>query len=99
MSTLFSICVGRHFAKDVAFITIATVLHLYTVYPSVDEHGRPLDSTPVGGLITYVSTCDAVELWKLNLYVWQVPQTARLFFGTALEGHRETAHLIDRQAV
>lgn len=46
------ICLGRHFATDNAFIILATALHIVNIQPSVDEHGRELDATPAGGIIT-----------------------------------------------
>ncbi|KAI0698594.1 cytochrome P450 [Cytidiella melzeri] len=39
------ICPGRHFAKDNAILTIASVLHVFDVLPSLDEDGKELDPT------------------------------------------------------
>jgi cytochrome P450 len=41
-----SICPGRHFAKDNAFLTIASVLHVFDILPSLNEYGVPHDPTP-----------------------------------------------------
>ncbi|KAI0085090.1 cytochrome P450 [Irpex rosettiformis] len=40
------ICPGRHFAKDTAFLVIASILHTFDVKPSIDENGHELDPTP-----------------------------------------------------
>ncbi|KAI0092441.1 cytochrome P450 [Irpex rosettiformis] len=40
------ICPGRHFSQDNAFLTIATVLHVFDIVPSLDENGNKLDPTP-----------------------------------------------------
>ena len=49
-----SICPGRHFAKDNAFLTIATVLHVFDILPAIDQNGNEMDPTPkmtgTGGL-------------------------------------------------
>ncbi|KAI0092442.1 CyP450 monooxygenase [Irpex rosettiformis] len=36
----------RHFAKDNAFLTMATALHVFDILPSLNEHGNELDPTP-----------------------------------------------------
>ncbi|KAI0796313.1 CyP450 monooxygenase [Irpex lacteus] len=49
------VCPGRHLAKDNAFMTIASVLHVFDVVPALDETGKQTDPT-VGmttGLISY----------------------------------------------
>ncbi|KAI0698605.1 CyP450 monooxygenase [Cytidiella melzeri] len=49
------VCPGRHFAKDNAFLTIASVLHVFDVLPSLDENGKERDPTPqmTTGLLSY----------------------------------------------
>ncbi|KAI0698606.1 CyP450 monooxygenase [Cytidiella melzeri] len=49
------VCPGRHFAKDNAFLTIASVLHVFDVLPSLDENGKELDPTPqmTTGVVSY----------------------------------------------
>lgn len=37
---------GRYLSKDIAFLTIASVLHVFEVVPTVDESGWPIDPTP-----------------------------------------------------
>ncbi|KAI0085085.1 cytochrome P450 [Irpex rosettiformis] len=51
------ICPGRHFAKDTAFLVIASILHAFDVKPSVDENGFELDPTPQlqGSIISFPS--------------------------------------------
>lgn len=41
-----SICPGQYFAKDHAFITIATVLHVLDIVPALDKKGNPVDLRP-----------------------------------------------------
>lgn len=36
------ICPGRHFADDLLYITIATVLHVFDIRPPLDEGGQPI---------------------------------------------------------
>lgn len=36
------ICPGRHFADDLLYITIATVLHIFDIGPPLDEGGQPV---------------------------------------------------------
>ncbi|KAI0092433.1 CyP450 monooxygenase [Irpex rosettiformis] len=49
------ICPGRHLAKDNAFLTMASVLHVFDIIPAVDEHGKQLDPTVqmTTGLLSY----------------------------------------------
>ncbi|KAI0698607.1 CyP450 monooxygenase [Cytidiella melzeri] len=49
------ICPGRHFAQEHAFLTIASVLHVFDVLPSLDENGKELDPTPqmTTGFVSY----------------------------------------------
>ena len=37
-----SICPGRHLAEQSVFIIVASVLSVFSVTPSVDEHGKPV---------------------------------------------------------
>ncbi|KAI0092432.1 CyP450 monooxygenase [Irpex rosettiformis] len=39
------ICPGRHLAKDNAFLTMASALHVFDILPAVDENGKQLDPT------------------------------------------------------
>ena len=54
----FSICPGRHFAKDSAFLVIASILHAFEILPSIDENGNELDPTPrlEGSIAAYVTS-------------------------------------------
>ncbi|KAI0085089.1 cytochrome P450 [Irpex rosettiformis] len=54
---LASICPGRHFAKDTAFLVIASILHTFDVKPSIDENGHELDPTPQlhGSMVSFPS--------------------------------------------
>ncbi|KAI0085092.1 cytochrome P450 [Irpex rosettiformis] len=47
----------RHFAKDTAFLVIASILHAFDVKPSIDENGNELDPTPQlhGSLVSFPS--------------------------------------------
>ncbi|KAI0085091.1 cytochrome P450 [Irpex rosettiformis] len=51
------ICPGRHFAKDTAFLAIASILHTFDIKPSIDENGHELDPTPQlhGSIISFPS--------------------------------------------
>ncbi len=52
----YSICPGRHLAKETAFLTMAAVLHVFNVLPAVNENGQELDPTPqmTTGVQSYV---------------------------------------------
>ena len=52
------ICPGRHFAEDVLFITIASILHVFDIVPALDAHGRPIsvELKATSGFISYVSS-------------------------------------------
>lgn len=49
------ICPGRHLAMDNAFLTMASVLHVFDVNPGINERGVQYSKTPdtTGTLITY----------------------------------------------
>ena len=51
-----SVCSGIYFAKDNAYLTIASVLHVFDIVPSKNEHGVEHDPTPkmVNGLLSSV---------------------------------------------
>ena len=57
-SSRVSNCPGRHLAKDNAFLTIASALHVFDVLPAWDETGKELDITVqmTTGLISYVAS-------------------------------------------
>jgi cytochrome P450 len=40
-----SICPGKHFASDTAFLIIASILHTFEILPSLDQDGNELDPT------------------------------------------------------
>jgi cytochrome P450 len=48
-----SSCPGKHFAKDTAFLIIASILHTFDILPSLDQDGKELDPTPhlKGGIV------------------------------------------------
>ncbi|KAJ8474863.1 hypothetical protein ONZ51_g6940 [Trametes cubensis] len=50
------ICPGRHFAEDVLFITIASILHVFDIVPALDAHGRPIsvELKATSGFISHV---------------------------------------------
>ncbi len=50
------ICPGRHLAKDIIFLFVASVLHAFQVQPTVDDTGTPvkIQSEPTTGLFSYV---------------------------------------------
>ncbi|RPD61680.1 O-methylsterigmatocystin oxidoreductase [Lentinus tigrinus ALCF2SS1-7] len=50
------ICPGRHFADDMMFINMASVLHCFDIGPPLDERGRPVKIVPewTNGLGSYV---------------------------------------------
>ncbi|KAI9058138.1 cytochrome P450 [Trametes sanguinea] len=49
------ICPGRHYADGVLFMLIASVLHVFEIYPPLDEHGHPVKVEHVQshGLVSY----------------------------------------------
>jgi hypothetical protein len=53
----FSVCPGRHLASDNAFLTVASVLHVFDVLPSLNENGVEHDPTPemTTGLLSSVT--------------------------------------------
>ncbi|KAI0331347.1 cytochrome P450 [Cubamyces sp. BRFM 1775] len=50
------ICPGRHFAEDVLFITLASILHVFDIVPALDAHGLPIpvELKPTSGFISHV---------------------------------------------
>lgn len=74
-----SICPGRYLAKDNTFIVAASVLHVFNICASVDEHGNELDPSPTFGIVTYAYGLLFSERRKLKEDS-QIPQTACLLF-------------------
>nr|BED43012.1 cytochrome P450 monooxygenase [Trametes versicolor] len=56
------ICPGRHFADDLLYITIATVLHVFDIGPPLDEGGQPIKVKyeQTDALVTSVKDCRCV---------------------------------------
>lgn len=54
--TRVSVCPGRYLAKDNAFMTFASVLHVFDVVPALDSNGKQLDPTiqMTTGILSYV---------------------------------------------
>ena len=61
LTTMQRICPGRHLAKDMAFLLMASVLHVFDILPLLDENGDELDPTPhmtcVGVLSLVSASC------------------------------------------
>ncbi|RPD62574.1 O-methylsterigmatocystin oxidoreductase [Lentinus tigrinus ALCF2SS1-6] len=53
------ICPGRYFAKDSLFLIIASVLHMFSITPPVDDHGQPVKVEPImsDGFLSYLEDC------------------------------------------
>ncbi|KAI0697654.1 cytochrome P450 [Cerioporus squamosus] len=53
------ICPGRHFAEDILFINIASVLHVFDIGPPLDGSGKPIAIVPdtTDGLLSYPADC------------------------------------------
>ena len=51
-------CPGRHLARDNAFLTIASALHVFDILPALDENGKELDLAieMTTGFLSYVIT-------------------------------------------
>ncbi|KAI0670966.1 CyP450 monooxygenase [Trametes maxima] len=70
------VCAGRYFARNSLFITIASVLHVFTVGLPLDEDGRPIQikyeqshgllSYPVDGRCSITPRSPAAEVLILN---------------------------------
>ncbi|OSD07435.1 cytochrome P450 [Trametes coccinea BRFM310] len=52
------ICPGRYYADAGLFMLIASVLHVFKIYPPLDEHGNPvnLEHAQSDGLVSYPET-------------------------------------------
>ncbi|KAI0662031.1 CyP450 monooxygenase [Cubamyces menziesii] len=53
------VCPGRHFAEDILFLNITSVLHLLEIGPPVDQGGEPVQITyqQSHGLLSYPEDC------------------------------------------
>ncbi|KAL7280059.1 hypothetical protein ACG7TL_006474 [Trametes sanguinea] len=53
------ICPGRHFAEDVLFLTIASVLHVFDIGLPQDDNGQPnrIEYQQSDGLLSYPEDC------------------------------------------
>ncbi|EMD36232.1 hypothetical protein CERSUDRAFT_26836, partial [Gelatoporia subvermispora B] len=40
------VCPGRHFARDVLFINVASILHVFNILPPADAQGIPVHLEP-----------------------------------------------------
>ncbi|KAH9889919.1 cytochrome P450 [Cubamyces lactineus] len=53
------VCPGRHYAQSTLFITVASILHIYSIDPPLDERGCPVMIEPAQshGFISYPEDC------------------------------------------
>ena len=42
----FRVCPGRHFATSAMLIYFASILHVFSIKPPMDEQGRPIFNQP-----------------------------------------------------
>nr|BED43018.1 cytochrome P450 monooxygenase [Trametes versicolor] len=55
------ICPGRHFANDALFITVASVLHVFSIEPPLGRDGKPAHVTPNINLDSFLSYPERFE--------------------------------------
>ncbi|CDO71681.1 hypothetical protein BN946_scf184915.g25 [Trametes cinnabarina] len=62
------VCAGRHFADEMLYLAIASVLHVFIIEPPLDENGQPVkvEHRQSPGLISYVHIT-RVDSLRLNI--------------------------------
>lgn len=50
----YRICPGRHLAQEMVFVAIASILHVFDITATLDEHGKPtkLSAEATTGLVS-----------------------------------------------
>ncbi|KAI0643177.1 cytochrome P450 [Trametes meyenii] len=53
------VCPGRHFADDILYLAMASILHVFNIEPPLDEGGRliKIELEQTSGLLSYPSDC------------------------------------------
>lgn len=52
------ICPGRHFSDATVFINAASILHVFDIKPTIDQHGTPVlpEAKVTSGFFSYVQS-------------------------------------------